>query len=123
VDIDVGWAKGGESGITRNIPFLPDSGANLTAICPADLRQMGLSKRNLACMLPPPTPPQTADGSTSGLRPVGVFRGGLHFRRAGTVTQCDIWVLEGLAQPILSRAACFELSVLESCYLRGGKTQ
>jgi hypothetical protein len=84
------------------------------------MRAMNLSKHELACTSPTPPPPALADGSMTGLRPIGVFRGALHFSPAHTVTQCDIWVVEGLAQPILSRKACFQLGILKSDYLSGG---
>ena len=88
---------------------------------PGDLKRMNMTRKCLRKIVLSPSPPRMADGSTSGLTFVGVFRGALHFPKARTVTQCDIWVVEGLAQPILSRQACFDLAILKSEHLRGGE--
>ena len=87
-----------------------------------DLRAMNMSRADVACAMEMP-PLALADGSTRGLRSIGVFRGALHFSQTHKAIQCDIWVVEGLAQPILSRKACFQLGILKSDYLRGGKDQ
>jgi len=123
VRLNVATKKGTEERRAMGMAFLPDSGANVTAIRPMDLRALNMARTELACVSPAPLPPALADGSTHSLRPIGVFRGALHFSPAHTVMQCDIWVVEGLAQPILSRKACFELGILKSDYLRGGRSQ
>jgi hypothetical protein len=102
-----------------NLPFLPDSGANFTTIPPAMMKEMGIRRRQLRGSKPPPPAPRLADGSRSGLCPLGFFRGTLTFR--GDSCHADIYVTKGLHQPLLSRAACFALGILRSDVLPGGR--
>ena len=118
-----GSAPGEGEHRAKGVSFLPDTGANVTAIRPRDLDLLRMNPSDLACRNPPPAAPTLADGSTTGLRPLGVFRAALYFPRAKTVIQCDIWVVKGLKQPILSRQACFQLGIIRSPHLRGGGGQ
>ena len=55
--------------------------------------------------------PKTADGR-SNLRPIGILRGTVKFE--GKSLELDIYVMDNLSQPILSRSACFGLGIFSS---------
>ena len=80
--------------------FLADTGANLTGIPPATLGRMGIDRQDLPRMVAVNAPRQ-ADGKPGALRPVGIFRAQLEWR--GRSVWADVYVMEGLDRPLLSR--------------------
>jgi hypothetical protein len=97
--------------LRATLPFLPDSGSNVSAINPTHMAQMKLAARRLGCRDKPPQAPRMAD-NTRSMRCLGVLRG--TFRFNGAVYDEDVYVYEGLHQPLLSRWACFGLGILHS---------
>jgi hypothetical protein len=101
------------------INYLPDAGANITALTEEAMRTMGIRRKQLAMCDNPPKPPKLADGTPSkGMIPLGIFRGTLTFR--GIVFMEDIYVYRNLPRPLLSKWACFGLGILRSDVLEGG---
>jgi hypothetical protein len=97
--------------LRATLPFLPDSGSNVSAINPKHMAEMKLLARQLGCRDKPPAAPRMADNSRS-MRCLGVFRGTFQFGSA-TFDE-DVYVYDGLHQPLLSRWACFGLGILRS---------
>ena len=94
----------------RGVRFLPDTGANITGIPKTIMSEMGIREHELGYRTGIQSP-KTADGE-SRLRPIGIMRGTLDFR--GRSMEMDVYVMENLAQPILSRSACIGLGIFSS---------
>ena len=85
----------------KGVEFLPDSGANMTTISLSMMRSMGMTVRDLGCTNPPPPVPRMADGTRARFGPIGIFRGTRRFREKTVDT--DVYVMEGIHHPLLSR--------------------
>ena len=89
------------------VPCLMDTGANLTCM-PADtLRKLKLPLTKLSNKTARIPPPMLADGAVGATKYMGTFRGKLS--TGGNETEADVYVFEGLAQPLISRDACLDL--------------
>ena len=88
--------------------FLADTGANLTGIPPAMMGKLGIVRKDLPQMAAI-NPPRQADGKPGALRPIGIFRAQLAFR--GKSLWADVYVMEGLDRPLLSRQHARDLGI------------
>jgi hypothetical protein len=105
--------------VAQSILTARQDATTVTGSTPRMMKEMGIRRKNLRGSKPPPPAPRLADGSRSGLRPLGFFQGNLAFGSARC--HADIYVTDGLHQPLLSRAACFALGILRSNVLPGGR--
>jgi hypothetical protein len=71
---------------------------------------MGVQKSNLPPPATPLRPPNQADGKLNGLRPTGVFWALLQWR--GKQIWADVYVIEGLARPLLLRQHAKALGIV-----------
>jgi hypothetical protein len=104
VGIQVGDATG-------TIGFVADTGANVTAIAPDDLRHLGIPD---SALYPPPShmrPPSLADGTPGSLRVLGITPARLTHR--GRSHTEDVYVYHNLGKPLLSREACLALHIFD----------
>jgi hypothetical protein len=111
--VQVTPCKVGKSG---KIPFVADSACNVTVIRPADLNMLGLKVKDLDPRLRPQAPNQ-ADGRRGGLKGAGAIRAELQFR--GRQILADVYIMEGLAQPLLSRDHAVRLGIITVATDRG----
>jgi hypothetical protein len=110
--IPVGTSTTREAGHNSVIQFLPDTGANLTCLPASVLRRMNLPLHRLSNKTMQVPSPVLADGKKGSTSFKGTFRGTLTFQ--DRTFETDVYVYEGLAQPILARKACFRLNIVTS---------
>jgi hypothetical protein len=97
---------GSRPGTQFKVPFLPDTGSNITAL-PATLLPATYQMMRTAL-----TAPAQADGSPGLLHPLGFTKARLTFD--GRHHEEDIYVLQGLDRPLLSKWACLALQIYNS---------
>eukprot|EP00094_Tigriopus_californicus_P003595 TCALIF_03458-PA protein Name:"Similar to pol Retrovirus-related Pol polyprotein from transposon opus (Drosophila melanogaster)" AED:0.06 eAED:0.10 QI:61/0/0/1/0/0.16/6/0/1068 len=96
--------------------FLPDSGANITAIPQDEFVAFG---GKLSCLRDNNPPPLLHRWLTDPDM-VGLSVALLHFPPSSCHEERKVWIINGLRSPVLSRASCFALDILTSKYLLGG---
>jgi hypothetical protein len=97
---------------SSSISFLADSGANLVGLPLDKLHLLGIPVSKLSNSVAPPRAPVTASGTRTGLKTIGTFRATLA-TNTGSKHEADIYVIQGLRQPLLSREACYGLGILQ----------
>uniref|UniRef100_A0A1Y1MW38 CCHC-type domain-containing protein n=1 Tax=Photinus pyralis TaxID=7054 RepID=A0A1Y1MW38_PHOPY len=99
---------------SRRVSCLADTGSNTTCVPLQDLSRLGLTTSDLTHTKPPPQSPRQADGQPNNLRTVGIFRARVSWAPSNRETIADVYVIDGLAQPMLSRQVCRELQIFVS---------
>ena len=98
-----------ENGKRIVIPFLADTGANVSCIPRAMLKQFGIREKDITSRDKPPQLPLQANGKRSGLRGVGYVRAKARVRDVERPIR--IAVYDGLHRALLSREACVVLGI------------
>ena len=115
VPIELASARDPKRYNLKRVRFLPDTGANITGIPRKTMREMGILERQLGYRSGIQAP-KTADGR-SNLQPIGIMRGIVKLE--GRSMELDVYVMDNLSQPILSRAACIGLGIFSSKLISG----